>query len=480
MSTTTVKTPTSILLFGHARVDITPPVGIYHRLWGAARHDQATGVHRPLVADVLVFAPTDGSAAPIVRANLDFCGLVEEQQDELKRALAAAVGVTTDRVIIAHSHTHSSGWFVPNRFTLPGGDLIQPFLEKVAIAVAEAGHQAAASLEEATISYGTGRCDLAGNRDYWDTRYGGYACGFNPDSPADDTLLVGKVVDRSGRLRLTLVNYGCHPTTLAWENSLISPDFVGALRETVEAATDVPCVFAQGACGDLGPRHGFVGDLAVADGNGRQLGYAALSALTKLTTPRADFAYDGVVVSGATLGVWSFHELAADRLAEAARFTGGTFTIDLPLKSRPVEAELQAEMEQWELAKVDADDRGDARGSRDARARAERARRWIARLADIPIGASTVPVAYSVHRLGDAVWVTTGGEPYNIAQVELRRRFPDTTILFSPLTGNMQVAYLLPIDRYGVGLYQEEPSILAPGCLEALIDAIAARIGDLS
>src|SRR4051812_32293050 len=43
MSTTVVEPPTSILNFGHARVDVTPPVGIYHRLWGAARHDQATG-----------------------------------------------------------------------------------------------------------------------------------------------------------------------------------------------------------------------------------------------------------------------------------------------------------------------------------------------------------------------------------------------------------------------------------------------------
>jgi hypothetical protein len=41
------------------------------------------------------------------------------------------------------------------------------------------------------------------------------------------------------------------------------------------------------------------------------------------------------------------------------------------------------------------------------------------------------------------------------------------------------VAYLLPQDRYGLGLYQEESSILAPGCLEALIEAMAKRIKQL-
>ena len=54
MSTTTVLTPTSRVRLGHARVDITPPVGIYHRMWGAARHDQSTGIHRPLLALSLI------------------------------------------------------------------------------------------------------------------------------------------------------------------------------------------------------------------------------------------------------------------------------------------------------------------------------------------------------------------------------------------------------------------------------------------
>ena len=71
---------------------------------------------------------------------------------------------------------------------------------------------------------------------------------------ADDGLTLG-----------TVVNYACHPTTLAWQNTLISPDYVGALREVVERATEAPCLFLQGASGDLGPREGFVGDAEVAD-----------------------------------------------------------------------------------------------------------------------------------------------------------------------------------------------------------------------
>ena len=45
---TKIEFPQSRCLIGVSRADVTPPVGIYHRMWGAAKHDKATGVHRPL------------------------------------------------------------------------------------------------------------------------------------------------------------------------------------------------------------------------------------------------------------------------------------------------------------------------------------------------------------------------------------------------------------------------------------------------
>jgi hypothetical protein len=74
--------------------------------------------------------------------------------------------------------------------------------------------------------------------------------------------------------------------------------------------------------------------------------------------------------------------------------------------------------------------------------------------------------------------VSCGGEPYSHLQVELRRRFPGRPLFVSPLAGDVQVGYLLRADRYGLGLYEEESSILARGCLEILIEAIAHRIAE--
>jgi hypothetical protein len=478
MSTTLVPTPTSRLRVGLARVDITPPVGIYHPMWGAARHHRATGIHRPLFADALAFAPLEGGT-PIIRIEMDHVGMEDKQQAELVRRVSAAVGVPAENVLTTFSHTHASGYFAGDRVHLPGGELIEAYVADLYAWSEEIARRAVADLQPAVITYGVGKCTLAANRDYWDDERSMHACGFNPDGPpADDTVMLARITDEQGALRGTVVNYACHPTTLAWENTLISPDYIGAMREVVEEATGAPCIFAQGACGELGPRQGQQGDTAVADRNGRQLGYAALATLERMDPPLHDYHYQGPVISGATLADWRYRPMSEERLAATTIFQGGRYTAHLPQKPLPDAVALEAEMEDWGTKQQEADQRGDAIAARDYGARLERARRWLLRiryLRDEP----TYPYHFSVYRLGDAIWITCGGEPYNVLQRELRRRFPDHPILLTPLAGDFQVAYLLPSDRYGKGLYQEEPSILAPGCLEILIEAIAERVAAL-
>jgi hypothetical protein len=149
------------------------------------------------------------------------------------------------------------------------------------------------------------------------------------------------------------------------------------------------------------------------------------------------------------------------------------------VRARPDRGQLLLELADWNAKSDAAYAAGDEVGGRDARAYAERARRWIARLDDLPED-DTFPVQFSVHRLGDAFWITCGGEPYNVLQTELRRRFPDHPLVISPVSGDLQIAYLLPKDRYGKGLYQEEPSILGEGCLEGLIEAIDECVQELA
>ena len=71
-------------------------------------------------------------------------------------------------------------------------------------------------------------------------------------------------------------------------------------------AFDAPALFLQGASGELAPRDDYVGDTAVADRNGRQLGHAAAAAIEALPPPGTRFAYTGIVASGANLGTWEY------------------------------------------------------------------------------------------------------------------------------------------------------------------------------
>jgi len=253
MTTATRQTPTSRLRFGAARTDITPPVGIYHRMWGAASHDQAAGVHRPLFADAIALLPHTGDGLGLLRLLIDLVGLGKNELDGLRQTAAEASGLPAQNIVITFSHTHSAGMMTPDRVPLPGGDLIPGYLAALRGAVARISQEAVAAVQDAVISYAAGRCGMAANRDCWDAERGIFVCGYNQSTPADDTLLVGRVMGADGDLLATLVNYACHPTTLAWDNQLISPDYVGALRETVEEATGAPCFFMLGACGELGP-----------------------------------------------------------------------------------------------------------------------------------------------------------------------------------------------------------------------------------
>ena len=53
-------------------------------------------------------------------------------------------------------------------------------------------------------------------------RLGQFVTGFNPDGEPDDTVLVARVSADDGSVLATLVNYGCHPTTLGPTNRLLS------------------------------------------------------------------------------------------------------------------------------------------------------------------------------------------------------------------------------------------------------------------
>lgn len=469
-----INTPQSRCRAGVARIDITPPVGIYHRMWGAATHDRATSVHRPLLATALWLEPSAGGAAQLVIA-IDHCVIDSAEMTRLRDAVARTTGLPATQVHIALSHTHGSGWMSRSRSHFPGGELIGPYLDDVASKLAQVALESKQVVQAATIVYVQGRCSLAAQRDYWDDATRQFVCGFNPDAAADDTVLVARITSESGDRLATIVNYACHPTTLAWDNTAISPDYVGAMRETVEKATGAPCVFLQGASGDLGPREGFVGDWAIADRNGRQLGHAALSALESLPAPGTRFVYTGPVVSGATIGTWKHQPLDQPALSQQERWGVKQWLVELPYRhDLPTLEETKAAHRKWQEEEERARGAGDEQKARDCRALVEQMNRRVHRLSSIPAG-KVFPYRVNLWRLGDALWVLVPGELYQTFQVTLRSRFAGPVVV-ATLTGDWQPGYVPPASSYGYGIYQESIACVAAGSLEMLIEAITREV----
>lgn len=462
---------------GVARRDVTPPVGIYHRMWGAARHDRSTGVHRPLTATALALAPQAESAgsagAALAIVSLDHCLLWGQAMDQLLASVCRVAGLNPAQLRICFTHTHGAGLMGLDRVELPGGELIPAYLQRLGEEVGAAVREALASLQAAEIVYGTGSCRLARHRDLWDDERGQWVCGYNPSGRADETLLAARVGTADGRVLATLVNYACHPTTLAWDNTLISPDYVGALRELVERETQAPCLFLQGASGDLGPREGFVGDPAVADRNGREVGFAALAVLEGLPPANRTFAYDGPVVSGATIGVWSYRPRSPAAVERAARWRLQQWTVPLAYRpGLPTVEELDRQLQDWRAREQAAKD---ALAARDCRAQIERLVRQRTRVSALPVG-GTFPFECTLLSAGDALWVFVESEHYQLLQQSLRARAGGRPVLVATLAGGSRPTYLPQRIAYGTGIYQETVALLQAGCLERLCDEIGDRI----
>ena len=439
---------------GVAREDITPPVGIYHRNWGAATHETAEGVHSPLTLTVMTFQAAE-NGDPLVLAAADL-GWWRDPKDErqFRQSVLDALNLDPARFMLNFSHTHAGPVLCRDDADKPGGDLIEPYLDFLRDALIRAAHHARQNAQKATLDFRYGKCGLAANRDFLTPDGKRYLCGFNPNAPADDTLLIGRVFVE-GTLGATLANYACHPTTLAFENRLISPDFVGKIRETTERwfGQTRPCLFLQGASGELGPRIGYVAPrvpvpTGFAEGNGSTLTTSIQACLMvmKEIPPGSQLRFQGVVESGAPLAIWDYEPYSHPPHLNAV-------CVDVELPIKPEWRGETEEERQWEAV-------GDAASLE----RLRRRRRIRLALG----GGETAKMPLWVWQVGDAFFVGHPNEAYSHLQIELRAAFPDTAIVVMNVTNGWH-GYLPPADCYGTDRYSVWQTPFDKGSLEILI-----------
>ena len=233
-SVPTTVAASATLQVGFANRNITPEVGkdkppVY--MAGFGHNRVAQGVNDPLYAHAVVLS--DGTSK-IALVSLDIVGLFYPNALNIRAALPGYAGV-----VVSSTHNHEG----PDTMGLWGpspmkNGINQDYLKRVEAEAIAAVKEAEQKLSTVTARFGkTNAPQLL----------------FDSREPyiLHDELSVLKFDDASGKTKGILMNWHCHPETLANKNTKISADYVGYCRDDLSKRYDCPVAYFTGTVGGL-------------------------------------------------------------------------------------------------------------------------------------------------------------------------------------------------------------------------------------
>jgi len=228
---------------GAGRVTITPPLTVPHAGWGAQTHVFADGIETDLWATVLVLDDGRETAALV---DLDLVIVTHAEAEAIRAAVARILEIEPRAVRVSLTHNHAGP--APSDWDWAGNGRAahKAYYGLLPDMVAGAARIARANLRPARVGVGTGESRVAVNRREI-APDGRPATGVNPNGLIDPQVLVVRIDGGDGSALGAIVGYTMHPTTLGPTNRLMSADWPGHLKRTVEAMTGATCFFAQGS-----------------------------------------------------------------------------------------------------------------------------------------------------------------------------------------------------------------------------------------
>ena len=213
---------------GVAVRDVTPD-GAVPMSGYAVRTAPSAGVYDQLTVRALVVERTALVTVDVVGLHEDTCAQVR-----------AACRPWAEHVLVHATHTHGGPVSMPGRL---GAGLVDAWLASVVESCRDAVAQASQERQEVTLLAGYGADPgVANNR-------------RRPDGPMDPALPVLQLARADGSVLATLVSYACHPVVLSADNQLITADYPGPVRRTLEEQIGGTVLFATGCAGDQNTGH---------------------------------------------------------------------------------------------------------------------------------------------------------------------------------------------------------------------------------
>lgn len=303
------------------------------------------------------------------------------------------------------------------------------FFDAIEAAITVAAQQAAESMGEAKIGWGTGTCDANINRDI-ETPFGWWT-GLNPDGPSNKTMTILRVEDLSGKPKGFWINYGIKPCAIdnagmETGDRQVSADVCGVCSQMMEEKFGVPAVFCVSAAGDQVPKEQALLDEVQADGSVIHRDYGVEKGIEIVARLGAVMGRDAIAIAEKTECTETEAQIRHRTLSFPwVKKNGRIKGPGKPVKEYPVEGECM--------------------------------------------------VGAEILTLGNAAFVAEKPEVNCQTELELKEKSPFVhTCLICMVNGGMK--YMPDRLAYERNTFESQSSMLQPGAAERFVDEVVAEL----
>src|SRR5262249_56910244 len=225
-----------------------------------ARHDAPSEAGlEPLQARALVLS---AGGRRIALVSLDLGRAPTRQSTAAIRARVKEAGI--EHIFLVASHTHHGPVLELDDWP----DAKKPYVRQLERQLGDVILAAAKAMKPARLGIASKQVPLNRNRH-----------SKLADKPVDRELLVLRVEDAAGKPIAHAVNFAAHATMPPAAVRKFSADWPGAMAALIEQEAKTPCLFLQGAAGDLSPNPG---EQRGPEAFGKAVGREALTLLKDL------------------------------------------------------------------------------------------------------------------------------------------------------------------------------------------------------